>query len=518
MGNFWDYLNKSKQLSESDILREVPGPKPSVSRNIINSYLNNKNLIGLNPETGGIIGKKAVAELIKLIKEAGITVPQISGISSVYLSGPMSKYPFANYTAFYFAEAILRLAGISTFVNPATIKHEAGSGWVNFMRNDVVGMLQTDRLIMIKGFEASLGARVEKAIAENIQNIKAVMRGAVQEETAEYEKRIGSVDTAMVQGKDREIFESESFKRIMKHIEQSAQMPPEPDSNAPSAVEEIFEADHVFQAVKRAPNNFSIVTFDELMKGAEKQIYIDLSKHIEQTYPNLISRNESILPKYLKRRYLEQSIGNVISIFDIDDTLFKTISQIKYKDQSWSSHEFAIARTFIPKDAALDFTDFKDSNKNKEAIAHSSSVPEGISKLMAAFMQGHEIGILTARGGEDGIYKGLMQKLPAVLGFDPEKFKRENVIAINTQQRQTQANAIVRKPEYAEYVKPLKLDKRITPVGAPIKSEVNKSAFLIDYANRFDKVFFYDDDEQNVKIGKKVASLFPSGKINVVKI
>lgn len=83
----------------------------------------------------------------------------------MYIAGPMSGIPEFNYPAFHVAAKALRAVGY-TVVNPAEISPEQGNDWVYYMRRDIPAMLTCESIFLLKGWENSKGATLEKHIAE----------------------------------------------------------------------------------------------------------------------------------------------------------------------------------------------------------------------------------------------------------------------------------------------------------------------------------------------------------------
>lgn len=86
----------------------------------------------------------------------------------VYLSGPMSGLPGFNYQAFHAAAARLRELGLDV-INPA----ETAGGVTHlprdtFMRVDVGYVQASDAVVVIPGWQASKGAKLECILAASL--------------------------------------------------------------------------------------------------------------------------------------------------------------------------------------------------------------------------------------------------------------------------------------------------------------------------------------------------------------
>lgn len=87
-------------------------------------------------------------------------------ITRLYLAGPMTGLPDLNYPAFRRAALVLRRQGF-TVVSPAEHEDAQDSrsyeGWLRW----ALGLLLTcEAIALLPGWEASKGARIEKAVAD----------------------------------------------------------------------------------------------------------------------------------------------------------------------------------------------------------------------------------------------------------------------------------------------------------------------------------------------------------------
>ena len=86
----------------------------------------------------------------------------------IYLSGPMTGYPDFNYPAFDDADRLLRNKGYIVF-NPANqFNRDQSLDWTEYMRADIAAILDCDEVVVLDGWEMSLGARLEVAVARSI--------------------------------------------------------------------------------------------------------------------------------------------------------------------------------------------------------------------------------------------------------------------------------------------------------------------------------------------------------------
>lgn len=83
----------------------------------------------------------------------------------IYISGPMTGRKFYNKAKFMRTENLLTRPGVEV-VNPAR-GHFCGS-WEQYLRKDIIKLCGCDRILMLKGWRASRGARLEHSIAKKI--------------------------------------------------------------------------------------------------------------------------------------------------------------------------------------------------------------------------------------------------------------------------------------------------------------------------------------------------------------
>lgn len=84
----------------------------------------------------------------------------------LYLSGPMSNYPDANYPAFNEMAARLRDHGF-TVHNPAEIG-DKGSQYVDLLKKDIRLILESEGVAVMENWWGSKGARLEVSVAAHL--------------------------------------------------------------------------------------------------------------------------------------------------------------------------------------------------------------------------------------------------------------------------------------------------------------------------------------------------------------
>lgn len=90
----------------------------------------------------------------------------------IYIAGPMTGIPKFNYPAFMLAEVELQSRGYEV-LNPARINEVHNperneQDWKWYMRHAIRMVLDADAISLLKGWEDSKGARLERTIANNL--------------------------------------------------------------------------------------------------------------------------------------------------------------------------------------------------------------------------------------------------------------------------------------------------------------------------------------------------------------
>ncbi|WAH38589.1 DUF4406 domain-containing protein [Alicyclobacillus dauci] len=84
----------------------------------------------------------------------------------IYLSGPMTGLPNFNRDTFNEVATVLRSVGYEVF-NPAEVQLDNGT-WEQYMREDIKGMMDCDRVLLLPGWQKSAGANVENRLARDV--------------------------------------------------------------------------------------------------------------------------------------------------------------------------------------------------------------------------------------------------------------------------------------------------------------------------------------------------------------
>ena len=82
----------------------------------------------------------------------------------LYLSGPMTGLPDYNFPAFEQARDRIRMMGHEV-ICPAEAGQVEGWEWRDYMKRDILMMLDAASLVVLPGWEDSRGARLEVHLA-----------------------------------------------------------------------------------------------------------------------------------------------------------------------------------------------------------------------------------------------------------------------------------------------------------------------------------------------------------------
>lgn len=85
----------------------------------------------------------------------------------LYLSGPMTGLPEYNFPAFEQARSQLRNMGHEV-ICPAEAGKVEGWQWEQYMRRDIVMLMDAEAVVVLPGWENSRGATLEVDVASKI--------------------------------------------------------------------------------------------------------------------------------------------------------------------------------------------------------------------------------------------------------------------------------------------------------------------------------------------------------------
>lgn len=88
-------------------------------------------------------------------------------MKKIYISGPMSGYPFLNFPAFNEEAGRLRWLGYDV-VNPAELNPEPNKSWSECMRVDIRALMDCDTIALLPDYGKSQGAQLELYIAQKL--------------------------------------------------------------------------------------------------------------------------------------------------------------------------------------------------------------------------------------------------------------------------------------------------------------------------------------------------------------
>lgn len=86
---------------------------------------------------------------------------------TIYVSGAMTGIENYNHPRFNAAAARLRAAGMDV-TNPAEYPFVDGWEWADYMKRDIILLMQCDSIYMLEGWSDSNGARIERKLAMDL--------------------------------------------------------------------------------------------------------------------------------------------------------------------------------------------------------------------------------------------------------------------------------------------------------------------------------------------------------------
>ena len=83
----------------------------------------------------------------------------------VYIAGPMTGLPDKNKPAFDLMEWTLRRTGHTEVENPVKNELDVEMPWTFYMRAGLAQLLRCQSVVMLPGWQTSLGATIERDLA-----------------------------------------------------------------------------------------------------------------------------------------------------------------------------------------------------------------------------------------------------------------------------------------------------------------------------------------------------------------
>ena len=74
-----------------------------------------------------------------------------------YISGPISGRPFEEAESHFLLGEFLLRGKDRKFVNPIKLPHLHGSTWKEYLKEDIVALMECDSIYMLKGWDDSAG-------------------------------------------------------------------------------------------------------------------------------------------------------------------------------------------------------------------------------------------------------------------------------------------------------------------------------------------------------------------------
>lgn len=196
---------------------------------------------------------------------------------------------------------------------------------------------------------------------------------------------------------------------------------------------------------------------------------------------------------------INESRNDSICVFDIDDTLLYSKSQIGIKtpnDKEFkyvNTDDFVEIKKNLPKDTEFDFSEFVNYKNIYYSIVNGKPNIKILKVLDNAINSGFKIGILTARGNQDAIFYGLnnfllyRNKNGDLIDLPKNQFNKKYVFAVND----INTNKFLSK-----FIKGNIAD------SSEMKAFILKYIFKQKYG--FKNIYFYDDDPYNIEAVKNL--------------
>ena len=88
-------------------------------------------------------------------------------MKKVYISGPITGVENGN--AEMFMKASVQIANRGDLpINPHWLKHDHDKSWLNYMRVDIIALIDCDGVMVLPGFTESRGAMIEHELGRSL--------------------------------------------------------------------------------------------------------------------------------------------------------------------------------------------------------------------------------------------------------------------------------------------------------------------------------------------------------------
>jgi hypothetical protein len=141
--NYINEVNTDKLNKIQSVFQKIPNDSPeSIANYVVNTF----KILGIKPNKKGC----------------------------TYLSGPMTNLPDDNWPTFINAGKYLK----GKVINPADPhgklikKSKKDFKWMDYMTEDLYGMLECDKIVLLPGYSRSTGAIVEVVVGKKLLGIK----------------------------------------------------------------------------------------------------------------------------------------------------------------------------------------------------------------------------------------------------------------------------------------------------------------------------------------------------------
>ena len=203
----------------------------------------------------------------------------------------------------------------------------------------------------------------------------------------------------------------------------------------------------------------------------------------------------------ISNRFILKELANLnkLVLLDLDDTVVEASEVYIYRqfpgeeEVALTPAEYRNEKVTDDTKQYYDYRDFSDPTTSTDSIKKGTPIVPNLNVMDEFINRGYKIGILTARGHEDGIYETLREWLmyrdkEGRLVPIGDRLDRNLVYAINDPKTSSQLTAI---------------------------ADFDKKAEVIDsLLDQYDEIIFLDDDIKNLKAVKRLKSRLEANKAN----